>query len=139
AEVLGTDISPIQPLWAPPNCRFEIDDAEQPWTFEPNSFDYIHMRTLTGSIQDWSKLFRQAYDALKPGGWIESYESEADFRSDEAELAPDSPLRMWPELFIEAGRNIGREFQVLAKDIQFNCMEAAGFKNIHVHDLIVNC
>ncbi|KFY49355.1 hypothetical protein V496_10057 [Pseudogymnoascus sp. VKM F-4515 (FW-2607)] len=27
AEVIGTDLSPIQPLFVAPNCRFEIDDA----------------------------------------------------------------------------------------------------------------
>jgi cyclopropane fatty-acyl-phospholipid synthase-like methyltransferase len=34
AEVIGTDLSPIQPVWIPPNCRFEVDDAEQEWTFK---------------------------------------------------------------------------------------------------------
>ena len=32
-EVTGTDVSPIQPVWLPPNVRFEIDDAtEEPWS-----------------------------------------------------------------------------------------------------------
>jgi precorrin-6B methylase 2 len=35
AEVIGTDLSPIQPKWCPPNCKFEIDDAEQVWTYAP--------------------------------------------------------------------------------------------------------
>ncbi|KAL1963768.1 hypothetical protein VTN77DRAFT_7834 [Rasamsonia byssochlamydoides] len=26
AQVIGTDLSPIQPPWVPPNCVFEIDD-----------------------------------------------------------------------------------------------------------------
>ena len=30
-QVLGTDLSPVQPSWAPPNCRFEVDDFEQDW------------------------------------------------------------------------------------------------------------
>jgi SAM-dependent methyltransferase len=34
AEVIGTDISPIQPAWVPPNCKFEIDDAEKEWTYK---------------------------------------------------------------------------------------------------------
>ena len=32
ALVTGTDLSPIQPSWVPPNCKFEIDDAEREWT-----------------------------------------------------------------------------------------------------------
>jgi len=31
AQVLGTDLSPVQPSWVPPNCRFEVDDFELDW------------------------------------------------------------------------------------------------------------
>jgi cyclopropane fatty-acyl-phospholipid synthase-like methyltransferase len=31
AKVLGIDLSPIQPEWVPPNCRFIVDDAEESW------------------------------------------------------------------------------------------------------------
>src|SRR5580692_8644625 len=33
ASVIGTDLSPIQPAFVPPNCRFEVDDAEDPWLY----------------------------------------------------------------------------------------------------------
>lgn len=33
AQIVGTDLSPIQPDWVPPNCRFEVDDAELDFTF----------------------------------------------------------------------------------------------------------
>ncbi|KAH8661000.1 S-adenosyl-L-methionine-dependent methyltransferase, partial [Ilyonectria robusta] len=33
AEVLGTDLSPIQPKWTPPNCFFEVDDYEEDWVY----------------------------------------------------------------------------------------------------------
>jgi hypothetical protein len=29
AQVLGIDLSPIQPVWVPPNVKFMVDDAEQ--------------------------------------------------------------------------------------------------------------
>ncbi|KAJ5755034.1 hypothetical protein N7533_004577 [Penicillium manginii] len=46
-DIIGTDLSPIQPTWAPPNCRFFIDDAESDWAFTPGeAFDYIHARSL---------------------------------------------------------------------------------------------
>ncbi|EQB58124.1 hypothetical protein CGLO_01662 [Colletotrichum gloeosporioides Cg-14] len=32
AEVLGTDLSPVQTTHVPPNAKFEIDDVEEPWT-----------------------------------------------------------------------------------------------------------
>lgn len=31
AEILGNDISPIQPSLVPPNVKFEVDDIEQEW------------------------------------------------------------------------------------------------------------
>ena len=30
-QVIGTDLSPIQPTWVPTNCRFEPDDFELEW------------------------------------------------------------------------------------------------------------
>ncbi|EEY19336.1 conserved hypothetical protein [Verticillium alfalfae VaMs.102] len=53
AKVLGTDISAVQPSWLPPNCKFEIDDAQLDWTFPVNHFSYIHARHLYGGIDDW--------------------------------------------------------------------------------------
>lgn len=63
----------------PPNLRFEIDDAQLEWTFPDNSFDFIHMRTMVGSIDDWPLLYKRAFNAIKPGGYIE--ESETDIVS----------------------------------------------------------
>lgn len=61
AQVIGTDLSPIQPTWVPPNVKFQIDDAEAEWTWERDSFDYIHIRHLAGAIKDWPALLKQAY------------------------------------------------------------------------------
>lgn len=44
AEVIGTDLSDTMPQFVPPNCRFELDDAELEWTFPLASFDYVHIR-----------------------------------------------------------------------------------------------
>jgi hypothetical protein len=48
ATVTGTDLSPIQPEWVPPNCHFEIDDVSLEWTFPPDHFDFIHIREPAG-------------------------------------------------------------------------------------------
>ena len=47
-QVIGTDLSPIQPNFVPSNCRFIIDNAEHDWAFE-QSFDYIHSRMVSYS------------------------------------------------------------------------------------------
>jgi hypothetical protein len=45
----------------PPNCIFEIDDIEEPWTYK-YKFDFLHLRMMTGSIADWQKCFHQCYE-----------------------------------------------------------------------------
>ncbi|KAI8710756.1 hypothetical protein NCS52_01535400 [Fusarium sp. LHS14.1] len=70
AEVIGTDLSPIQPKWTPLNCIFEIDDFEEEWLYT-KPFDFIHARELEGCISDDDILFRRAFEHLKPGRYIE--------------------------------------------------------------------
>ena len=70
AEVVATDLSPIQPYYVPPNLQFEIEDADEEWTFKPK-FDLVHMRLLNDtSFKDWWHIYRQAFKVLKPGGWV---------------------------------------------------------------------
>ena len=58
AAVIGSDLSPIQPSWVPPNAKFVIEDAESDWLYAPaEAFDYIHGRSLGGSIADWPLFF----------------------------------------------------------------------------------
>ncbi len=61
AEVVGVDLSPIQPRWVPPNVRFVVDDAEDAWVYGDGVFDLVHARHMGGSIKDWPKLLSQAY------------------------------------------------------------------------------
>ena len=45
----------------PSNTVFVIDDMEDEWTYPNNHFDYIHMRSLSGSFTDWDAILTQAY------------------------------------------------------------------------------
>lgn len=71
AEVIGTDVSPIQPNWVPPNVQFEVEDMEEEWTYPDNYFDFIHMRSMSGSFIDWDRVIEQAYRKTAPGGYLE--------------------------------------------------------------------
>ncbi|KAF4435134.1 hypothetical protein FACUT_7392 [Fusarium acutatum] len=82
AEVIGTDLSPIQPDWIPPNVRFELEDATTNWTWSNGTFDFVHMRYLIGAIADWGALFKEAFRCCKPGGFVESVEVNPTFLSD---------------------------------------------------------
>ena len=90
AKVIGTDISAVQPTFVPPNCIFQIDDAQLDWTFEPDSFDFIHLRYLYGAIDDWRKLFRQAYTHVRRGGWVESLDIDIETRSENPKVQNDT-------------------------------------------------
>lgn len=65
-DVVGTDLSPIQPHSVPPNLHFEIDDCTQPWTFAPESLDFIHIRSLYGSIADWPSFYTECLKSVVP-------------------------------------------------------------------------
>jgi len=54
----------------PPNCRFEISDYDEPWDYS-YKFDYIHGRALLSCFKDPQYVIKQAYEALRPGGYLE--------------------------------------------------------------------
>jgi SAM-dependent methyltransferase len=88
-EVIGIDITPTQSSWVPPNVKFEIEDAQLDWTFQPESFDFIHLRYMHGSFADWDKLFSEMYKALKPGGWFQHVEPDIEINSDHPDITID--------------------------------------------------
>ncbi|EFR03995.1 UMTA [Nannizzia gypsea CBS 118893] len=128
AEVIGTDLSPIQPAFVPPNLRFEIDDASEDWTFPENHFDLIHIRALYGAISDWPKLYSQALRHLRPGAWFDQIEMSIEFRSDDGTVTEDHVLAVWSRTFIEAGERIGKTFRIA--DLAKKYMDDAGFENV---------
>lgn len=78
AEIEGTDLSPIQSTYVPPNVRFVIDDAnEEDWLHPPETFDFIHTRMMIGCFHDFAGIIRKSYKYLKPGGWLESQVSSS--------------------------------------------------------------
>jgi len=132
AQVIGTDISPIQPSWVPPNCKFEIEDCQLEWTFPENHFDFIYMRTLFGSIADWPALYKEAFKAIKPGGWFENFEFDNTVRSDSPIVAkdPDHVFHKWTSLLFEAAGKTGRGLEIAQDGRMKKHMEEAGFVGI---------
>ncbi|KAF2110998.1 S-adenosyl-L-methionine-dependent methyltransferase [Lophiotrema nucula] len=78
ADIIATDLSPTQVTSAPPNIRFEVDDACSEWIYPESSFDFVHVRGLTGCVKDWPYLYQQAFKHLKPGGYFEHLEFSID-------------------------------------------------------------
>ena len=128
AEVIGTDLAPIQPEWVPPNCKFEIDDYEQEWTWGSNRFDLIHYRFLIGSVTDWKLLYQRIYDAVKPGGWFEISDMDIRMCCDDGTVAEDSYCVQWANYFYEAISRLGRSIPLVREYKRM--FEEAGFVDV---------
>ncbi|KFY27256.1 hypothetical protein V493_03618 [Pseudogymnoascus sp. VKM F-4281 (FW-2241)] len=128
AMVIGTDLSPIQPCFVPPNLKFELDDAQLDWTYEENSFDFVHIRCLMGSINDWAKLYSDVFRCTRPGGYIESLEMDIQFTSDDGSVKPGDVMYDWSTLFINAGETMQRTFKI--PKMSRRLIEAAGFVDV---------
>ncbi|KAL4865263.1 hypothetical protein BDV12DRAFT_174885 [Aspergillus spectabilis] len=126
-EILGNDLSPIQPRWVPPNVIFEIDDVEAEWPNRP-PFDFIHSRYMCGSIQDWPRLFQQAYSQTKPGGWIEFQDFHLVNYSEDGTLQEGNNVNRFYELLREACDKVQRPVTV-GKELK-RFAEESGFVNV---------
>lgn len=127
AVVIGTDLSPIQPSWVPPNCKFYVDDAEADWDFE-QKFDYIHARALCGGIADWPKFFREAFQNLEPGGWLEMQEHECWAKSDDGTGKDAIWTAEWNEQQDRAGIAFGKRWNVAEEYAGW--IRDAGFEDV---------
>ncbi|OKL64355.1 hypothetical protein UA08_00971 [Talaromyces atroroseus] len=126
ASVIGTDLSPIQPSFVPPNCKFEVDDYEEPWTFT-QKFDFVHARMLAGSIADGTSLFQQIYNGLAPGGWFELQDFAFPVRSDD-DTMKGTAFEELNEKLCKALDMLGRDGGLAEKFRML--MLNAGFENV---------
>ncbi|KAK0390738.1 hypothetical protein NLU13_0241 [Sarocladium strictum] len=133
AEVIGTDLSPIQSEWVPPNVRFEIDDATNEWMFPKDHFDFIHARTLAGAIQDWPGLLRQCYEHCKPGGAVEIVEGRANFFCDDGTLGEDTQTYKWLMEFRRLSGPLGFDIAPSMPDL----LRDAGFEDVQITQKVI--
>jgi trans-aconitate methyltransferase len=131
AFVIGTDLSPIQPTSVPVNCKFYVDDFESEWTFGPEEkFDFIHGRSLGGTVANYDLLFQRIFDNLNPGAWVEMQEFEADYFSpDDPTMSKAPNCKKWAQLGNHASEKAGRIFAVAGDQKQK--MVDIGFEDVH--------
>ena len=110
----------------PPNVSFLVDDAKEPWVFK-EKFDFIHTRQLHCVVEE-KNLFRQAFENLKPGGWLEMQELAHPIRNDDGTLTPEHTIYKWSHLLLEATRRIGSSCDNPTKYAEW--MRDAGFVNV---------
>ncbi|KFY35955.1 hypothetical protein V494_05456 [Pseudogymnoascus sp. VKM F-4513 (FW-928)] len=104
AEVIGFDISLMQPQTIPPNLTFRRRDFEAPWHgLAMDSYDLIHLRMLAGSISSPRELYANIFRHLKPDyGFIEHVEIDFQPRCDNDSLPRHAALFEWADLLMSA-------------------------------------
>ncbi|OBR08955.1 Methyltransferase [Colletotrichum higginsianum IMI 349063] len=133
SEVVGVDLSPVQPGFTPPNVHYEIDDLEEEWSFS-RKFDYVHSMMMTGAFRDWHNFHQQAFESvifdpnLNTGGWLEIQDIDFPMRCDDGTIPPDCDLGRWNELMMEAGRRSGFLLDTCGKAAEM--MTSVGFVDI---------
>ena len=111
----------------PPNCRFEVDDFEQVWSYD-KSFDFIHGRELEGFVRDHDHVFMQAYDHLAPGGWFEIESIGVQSTSDDNTHPRAKNFLEAVRLVQEASRTFGKDMTTV--DTWKTRLEKTGFVNV---------
>jgi SAM-dependent methyltransferase len=128
AQIIGVDLSPIQPEWVPPNVRFIVDDIASEWLNPDNYFDLVHARHMGAAIKDWDHVLASTYAQLKPGGWLEFCEFDYWPSCDDGTMTPNNLQYRWHELVTEgmakASVNLHIALELKGK------VERAGFKNV---------
>lgn len=132
AEIIGVDLSPIQPSWVPPNVKFEIDDIEDEWTFAEDHFDFVFSKVmLAGSIGDFRKYFEQAYKHTRPGGYFELQELTTQISSDHYEIPETSAIKEWCGHMRQGIEVMGRRLDLKFDEIA-NMIREVGFEDVTV-------
>jgi SAM-dependent methyltransferase len=127
AEVIGIDLSPIQPLWVPPNVRFIIDDVEDDWVAN-GAYDFIHMRHSCAYLKDVDRLLAQCYENLRPGGWVEFSDFGGYALCDDGTMPDDYPLNECFALVRKAMAKYGTNYLIANEHEEH--FRKAGFKNV---------
>ncbi|KAF6831012.1 methyltransferase [Colletotrichum musicola] len=108
AQVVGNDLSPIQPSWTPPNVKFEMDDVESEWLSD-RKYDFILCHYMLASIGDRPKLVKNIYDNLAPGGWTEFQDMSAEWYLDDGTLTEKHVTRQWNKTLADCMEAMGRD------------------------------
>lgn len=134
ANVLGVDLSPVQPDMVPENAHFEIDDIEADWLYGHNYFDFIHSRVMIGAVSDWQRLLRQSFEHLKPGGYLELQELDPRVLSDDGTHRLSPFNCQFGEQIVKASELYGRpvphfsQLKAMMEEAGFVDVEARYFK-----------
>ncbi|RDW88482.1 hypothetical protein BP6252_00514 [Coleophoma cylindrospora] len=125
AKVIGTDLSPIQQKLVPDNCRFLVDDAEDPWQYE-QPFNLIHARMVAACFKSHYRIFQSAFENLDPGGYLELQDTSPFECIDDSENG--TAFLNWRKLANEGVKSLGLNFD--QAPLYKSYMEEIGFVDV---------
>lgn len=74
--------------------RFFVEDAAGDWA--DDDLDYVHTRCTAGCWADMrSQVVQQAFDKLRPGGYLETQEMDPYITSDDGTVTPEHGFFQW--------------------------------------------
>ncbi|KYK58471.1 hypothetical protein DCS_05487 [Drechmeria coniospora] len=136
SEVIGTDLSSIQPKAPVPNCSFIQQDVEHDdWYFSRN-FDYIYLRFVVSCFDNTKSVIQRAFDNLNPGGHIEFLDYIFEI-TDFDGTTKGTFCERWFNLIHKGGNKIGRDFTKPARYATW-CREV-GFLDVEEKYFPVPC
>ncbi|KAK4121743.1 S-adenosyl-L-methionine-dependent methyltransferase [Parathielavia appendiculata] len=128
AKVTGVDLSPIQPLWIPPNVEFIVDDIEDEWV-HANDYDFAHFRFVNTLLKDNVAVLTRVFQNLKPGGWVEIQDVLPHVASDDNTIPPAYPLIKFYAMLKPVLRN-KYGFDIRLMDRLPGLLQNVGFVNV---------
>ncbi|KAI1854313.1 hypothetical protein JX265_000721 [Neoarthrinium moseri] len=135
SQVIGTDLSAIQPRLTISNCSFQRDDAEEEiWLFPvpQNRFDYVHLRFMVTCFDEPRRVMANAFEHLNPGGWIEFQDSIMpilDFNG----KAEGTAIERWNQYAYSGGAALNRDFKKPSRYKEW--LEETGFVDVKEHKI----
>lgn len=106
----------------------EVDDVETyPWSYG-YTFDFIHVRSLSGSIGDWARFYTECLHNITPGGWIELQDHDFAIYSHDDSTDRSPQLQLWMEEMKDAALRAGKRLDAVNHHAQG--LRDAGFINV---------
>jgi hypothetical protein len=86
-----------------------VDDAEDPWLFK-QKFDFIHGRMLGSCFASHFNVFKSAFNAMRPGGWIEFQDYAFPFRTVD-DSVKGTAFERWIKSILTATHRLGLDWK----------------------------
>ncbi|ETS85143.1 hypothetical protein PFICI_03168 [Pestalotiopsis fici W106-1] len=112
SEVIGSDLTQIQPTSELPNLSFVQEDSEEQWIHD-RPFDYIHFRYVYTCFDSPQTVIKLAWENLAPGGFIEFQDATMELHSNKGPAhIENNPLKRLFDLAIQGAAAQGRNIVV---------------------------